>query len=343
MITRREAIILGAGALLTAGCGAGGAGPTLTGSTLASTWADPTGTGTLRPGPGEPLIGRTELGPARPATGVIASLVHVTDAHVLDASSPARVPFLDRLGDPFESTFRPQETLTAQVLADTTRAIAALRPDAVIQGGDLIDNDQRNELGWALGVLRGGVVRTGRYYGVQLASDPDPFYYRPDIDTPRHPGLLADSGRPFGAPGLRAPVYPVLGDHDILVAGELAPTEDTRALAVGDQALWELPPGLSLPPGTTLTAGGSPDGPPLPGLVNQFLAQALAGPKVRVPPDPTRRQMPPAEVVSLLRPGTRDSLDYSADVGRDIRLIVLDLVRRRAGSGGTRTLGPASA
>ena len=29
---------------------------------------------------------------------------------------------------PFESTFRPQETLTAQVLAGATRAIRALRP-----------------------------------------------------------------------------------------------------------------------------------------------------------------------------------------------------------------------
>jgi hypothetical protein len=168
-------MILGAGALLAAGCGAGGEGATRTGSTLASTWADPAGTGTLRPGPGEPLIPRTDLGPARPAERVIATLVHLTDAHVLDASSPARVPFLDRLGDPFESTFRPQEALTAQVLDGAIRAVRSLRPDAVIQGGDLIDNDQRNELAWAMRVLRGGLVRTGRYHGVQLAGDPDPF------------------------------------------------------------------------------------------------------------------------------------------------------------------------
>src|SRR6185437_494752 len=193
-------------ALLSAGCGASGPEPARTGSTVASTWTDPTGTGTLRPGPGEPLIARTELGPVRPVERVIATLAHLTDAHVLDASSPARVPFLDRLGDPFESTFRPQETLTAQVLAGATRAIRLLRPDAVIQGGDLIDNDQRNELRWALTALRGGLVRTGAYHGVQLASDPDPFYYRPDLDAPRHPGLLGRAGRPFVAPGLRAPV-----------------------------------------------------------------------------------------------------------------------------------------
>jgi 3',5'-cyclic AMP phosphodiesterase CpdA len=353
VITRREAIILGAGALLTAACGSSGSsGPARSGSTIASTWSDPLGTGMLRPGPGELLHPRTELGPARPIERVIATLAHVTDAHVLDASSPARVPFLDRLGDPFESTFRPQETLTTQVLAGATSAIAALGPDAVIQGGDLIDNDQRNELAAALAVLRGGVVRPGSgthgYYGVQLASNPDPFYYRPDLDAPRHPGLLSRAVRPFRSRGLKAPVYPVLGDHDILVAGELAPTDATRALAVGGEALWELPPGLSLPPGIELAPRGSPDGPPLPGLVQQFLARALAGPTVRVPPDPARRQMGPADALQALRPGTEalqpptqalrpgttTSLDYDADVGRDLRLIVLDLARRAGGSGG---------
>ena len=338
MITRREAIILGAGALLTAGCGASRSSAGATGSTIASTWADPGGTGTLQRGPGEALIARTDVAPARPLQNVIATLAHVTDAHVLDASSPARVPFLDRLGDPFESTFRPQETLTAQVLAGATRAIRALAPDAVIQGGDVIDNDQRNELGWALGVLRGGLVRPGSgrygYYGVQLASDPDPFYYRPDLDAPVHPGLLQQAVRAFFTPGLRAPVYPVLGDHDILVAGELVPTDETRALALGDEALWELPPDLTVPPGTVFTSGGSPDGPPLPGLVNQFLAQALAGPKVRVPPDPRRREMAAGEVIPLLRAGAGASLDYAVDVGRDLRLIVLDLARRAGGSGG---------
>ncbi len=333
MITRREAIILGAGALLTAGCGSARPAASPTGSTLASTWIDPGGTGTLSPGPGEALIARTELGPTRAAAGVIATLAHVTDAHVLDASSPARVPFLDRLGAPFESTFRPQETLTAQVLAGAARAIRALRPDAVIQGGDLIDNDQRNELTWALAALRGGLVRPDRYYGVQLASDPDPFYYRPDLDAPQHPGLLSRVARPFVSVGARAPVYPVLGDHDILVAGEIQPTDQTRALAVGNDALWELPPGLTAPPGTSLTAGGSPDGPPLPGLVNQFLARALAGPKVRVPANAGRVEMDPLEMIRRLgHPGSH--LDYHLDIGRELRLIVLDLARRGGGSGG---------
>ena len=332
-LTRREAIVLGSAALLAAGCGSARSAAAGSGSTLAATWTDPHDTGSLSPGPGERLLARTELGPVRAADGVIATLAHVTDAHVLDASSPARVPFLDRLGPPFESTFRPQEALTAQVLAGATGAIRALHPDAVVQGGDLIDNDQRNELRWALTALRGGVVRPDVYYGVQLAGDPDPFYYRPDLDAPQHPGLLSRVARPFLSVGTGAPLHPVLGDHDILVAGEIAPTDQTRALALGDQALWELPPGLTVPPGTSLTAGGSPDGPPLPGLVNQFLARALAGPKVHVPANGGRVEMEPLEVTRRLgRPGSY--LDYHVDIGTELRLIVLDLARRGGGSGG---------
>ncbi|MGA2928621.1 MAG: hypothetical protein ABSG43_22045, partial [Solirubrobacteraceae bacterium] len=227
----------GAALLLAGGCGASAPASSHSGSTLTATWADPAGIGVLQRGPGEPLLARTELGPRAAPTQQLALLVHATDAHVLDASSPARVTFLDRLGPPFQSTFRPQEALTAQVLAGIVRTIDATGPDAVIEGGDLIDNDQDNELTHALHAIAGGVVAPGSgargYFGVQLASDADPFYYRPDLDAPRHPGLLDAAVAPFTSPGLTAPWYPVLGDHDILVAGELAPTAQTRALATG--------------------------------------------------------------------------------------------------------------
>ena len=167
-------------------------------------------------------------GAGRVRTALLATVAHVTDAHVLDAASPARVSFLDRLGPPFQSTFRPHETLTAQVLTGALYAIRGLAPDAVIQGGDLIDNDQANELALALAVLKGGRVSPGSgpdgYFGVQSPVNADPFYYRPDLDAPRHPGLLAAASRRFASPGLPGPWLPVLGDHDILVAGEIAAT-----------------------------------------------------------------------------------------------------------------------
>ena len=352
-MTRRAALAEAlAGAAVLAGCGGGGGrGAARSGSTLESTWGDPVGDGQLRVLPGEALTDRTELGPGAAAVSVLATIAHQTDAHVLDASSPARVTFLDRLGPPFQSTFRPQETLTAQVLAGAVASIRALRPQAVIQGGDLIDNDQQNELAHALAVLRGGLVRPGSgpdgYFGVQLASDPDPFYYRPDLDAPRYPGLLHKVVREFSSPGLDAPSYPVLGDHDALVAGEIVPTPLTRSLALGNRALWDLPHGLTLPPGARAQATASPDGPPDPGLVQSFLTRALAGPTVRVPADPTRSEMTVEEVVGALRAGGGDGasalsgggsagprLDYTVDVGQQLRLIVLDLVRRAGGSGG---------
>ncbi len=296
-------------------------------------WVDPAGTGVLTRGGGEPLVPRTELGRARPVERVLATLAHLTDAHVLDASSPARVPFLDRLGPPFQSTFRPQEALTLAVLAGAVRSVRVLRPDVVIQGGDLIDNDQANELSWALAALRGGWVRPEPYAGVQLPGNADPFYYRPDLDAPRHPGLLRAASRPLRSPGLGARWLPVLGDHDILVQGELPPDPTTRALATGGRALWELPPGLSVAPGTPLTSGGSPDGPPLPGAVRSLIAQALAGPTVSVPARASRRELEAAAVVRALRPGAA-TLDYAADVGAHVRVIVLDLARRGGGSGG---------
>ncbi|MGH2908062.1 MAG: metallophosphoesterase family protein, partial [Solirubrobacteraceae bacterium] len=303
------------------------------------------GDGQLRVLAGEPLRPRTELGPAAGDAGVLLTLAHVTDAHVLDASSPARVTFLGRLGPPFQSTFRPQETLTAQVLAGAARAVRALSPTVVVQGGDLIDNVQHNELVHALGVLHGGWVSPGSgrrgYYGVQLASDTDPFYYRPAVDAPRHPRLLRDAVAPLHSPGMGAPVLPVFGDHDALVSGTVAPTVRTRALAVGDRALWNLPTGLTLPADLRAENGTSPDGPPNPGALGALLDQALQGPTVRVPPDPARRQLDVTAAIGALRtaaPGavarTADRLDYVVDVGTRVRLVVLDLVRRDGGSGG---------
>ena len=347
-ITRRTALaeLLVGTALVVAGCGGSGApGAAADGSTLRSTWRDPDGSGILEVGPGEPLRARTELGPRARATATLATIAHVTDAHVLDAQSPARVTFLDRLGPPFQSTFRPHETLTAQVLAGVLGPVHSLDPDAVVQGGDLIDNDQANELSLALAVLHGGLALPASggpgYYGVQSPGDADPFYYRPDLDAPRHPGLLEAATAPFTSRGLRGPVYPVLGDHDILVAGEIAPTSETRALALGDRAVWDLPPGLTagLELGTAAAGGLSPDGPPSPELVDVFLQRALNAPKVRVRPDRDRRQLDPAETLLGLRSASALAasgplLDYAADVGAHVRLLVLDLARRGGGSGG---------
>lgn len=359
-LTRRQALAAtaaGFGALVVSGCASSSTDPAASGSTLQSTWGDPTGDGQLVVLGGESLTHRTELGDAQPLERSLGLIAHVTDAHMLDASSPARVTFLARLGPPFQSTFRPQEALTAHVLAAMIGSVRALGPDLVIEGGDLIDNDQDNELANAIAAISGGDIAPGSgrdgYYGVQSEFDPDPFYYRPAVDAPRHPRLLQDATGHVRSPGVGAPWLPVLGDHDVLVQGELVPTDLTRALATGDRALWTLPAGLTLPPGFELQAGGSPDGPPLSGMVDQFLMAALQGQTVTVPADPGRRELSVEEVIERLRAaagshagggertpvGTPERLDYVRDLGERLRFIVLDVASRIGGSGGRSVPG----
>ena len=113
----------------------------------------------------------------------------------------------------------------------------------------------------------------------------------------------------------------------------------TRALALGDRALWELPAGLTLPPrgfaGRELLArraarSRSSSTSSWPGA---------GGTEGAVPADPNRREMTCAEVIARLQRGAGvqtgpDALDYYVDVGERLRVIVLDLVRRAGGSGG---------
>jgi hypothetical protein len=342
----------GATGLAIAGCGnvSAASGAAADGSTLLSTWADPDGDGQLQVGPGEPLVAREDLGAKAAYRTTLGTVAHLTDAHVMDAASPARVPFLARLGPPFQSTFRPHEALTAQVFLGAVQAVRALGPDLVLEGGDLIDNDQSNELDRAIAILSGGEVRPGSgpqgYFGVQSKIDPDPFYYRPQVDAPRHPRLIQDAVKPFHSPGVGIPWLPVLGDHDVLVQGELVPTDLTRTLALGDRALWTLPKNIILPPGAKQQASTSPDGPPLPGSVDDFLRQVLAGPTVRVPSDSRRAELSAEDVVARLRTsaggvGTPDRLDYVHDLGDRLRFVILDVASRIGGSGGRVVEGQA--
>ena len=350
-LSRRELLASGAAAALAlalAGCG-GGLGSAPSGSSRDTTYGG--AGGELEVEPGAPLLARTELAPAAELGRPLATIGHLTDAHVMDAESPARVPFLSQLGQPFNSTFRPQEALTAQVMDGAVRAVDALAPDAVIQGGDLIDNAQENELVRGLALLAGGRVDPGsgtrRYHGVQEARDADPFYYRPDIDAPRHPGLLGAATRRFHAPGLKAPWYPVLGDHDLLVQGILKPTALTDGIARGGRAVWRLPTGLKPPPGASELAAAAPDGLPDPGLFEPLIHELQSAPGVDVPADPRRRELGAATVVRQLRRAASLSgggafLDYAFDVGTGLRVIVLDLVRRGGGSDGLVHGGQAS-
>jgi 3',5'-cyclic AMP phosphodiesterase CpdA len=326
-----------------AGCSRGSAAPPPpSGSTLVRTWVDADGSGVLRPGPGEPMLARTALGGrARPGR-VVARFAQITDAHVVDEESPARVEMLDRLGPPFTSAFRPQEALTTQVLAAVVRSVNAARPAAVFETGDLIDNDQANELAQALAVLRGGRVDPNSgapgYAGVQSPTNPDPLIYRPGVDPPRYPGLLAAAERPFRSPGLHAPWYPLPGNHDLLVQGNVRATAATNAIAVGSRKLVTLDPrALRAARARRLSTR----------LVARLLRHGLPGRSIRVPADPSRRELPPAQVVAELRRasghgGHGPLMDATVDLGTAARAILLDTTDRRGGASGVLHAGQAA-
>ncbi|HEX2085291.1 MAG TPA: metallophosphoesterase [Solirubrobacteraceae bacterium] len=348
-MTRRAAALLAAAlALPAAGCGIEERAPETPGSTLRATIADPDGDGELGRGPGEPLVDRTELAPRGRATREVARIGHLTDTHVRDEESPARVPFLDRLGPPITSTFRPQEAVSPQVLTAAVRSLNEERPQAVLVTGDLIDNAQRNELDQLLAVLGGGPVDPNSggqgYRGVQAASNPDGFFYRPAVDEPRHTGVLNRAQERFFSPGLRAPWYAALGNHDLLVQGELPPTPETAAIAVGGRALLTFAPELrdrlhDLPRG----GAPSPDLRDVPlAAIRRLIAEGLPGRRTPVPADPRRRPVGPEEIIDLLREagtpaGAAGRLDYAVDVGRGLRVVVLDTVDREGGAGGVVT------
>ena len=341
----------GALALALAGCGLDDPDPHVAGSTLRATVIDANGDAALERGAGEPLVDRTELAPRGRATREVVRFGQLTDTHVRDEESPARVPFLDRLGPPVTTAFRPQEALSAQVLNAAIRAMNTQRPDAVLLTGDLLDNAQANELDQLLDVVQGGEVEPDSgdagYDGVQSAANPDGFFYRPDVDAPRLAGLLRRAALPFFAPGVRAPWYPALGNHDLLVQGQQPPSDAVDAIATGGRALLTFDPELAdrlratLPP-----EPARDDSPDLRGVPQDAIEELLADgvpsdDATAVPADPRRRLLAAEELVERLgrsagvRPDAATGrLDYTIDLGPSVRAIVLDTVSRAGGAAG---------
>jgi metallophosphoesterase (TIGR03767 family) len=248
----------------------------------------PAGTGgfvQLITGAGEPHLVRADLGVAAKAgrqsrRTPLLTFSHLTDMHVVDAQSPARVEFLDRYNDtvpdgPLIAAYRAHEFLSAHVVDTMAATVRDLGPGPVtkrsaqfaISTGDAVDNCQENELRWTIDLLDGGgTVRAdsgdpSKWEGV---ADRDPRYYdvhywHPDgppsgkpadlpmskYGFPRVPGLLDAVRRPFKAAGVGVPWYAAYGNHDGLIQGNAPLNGPFSKISVGRTKIIGLPSSIN--------------------------------------------------------------------------------------------------
>jgi metallophosphoesterase (TIGR03767 family) len=206
----------------------------------------------------------------------LLNLIHISDTHICDAQSPARVEYLDRYADPHHpassflgtlvGTYRAHEILTTQVLESMVQSmnmvdhapLSGAFIDAVLITGDLTDNAQINELKWAATLLSGGIL-TPDSGSSNLWEGPggtfySPFFWNPHgtpagekEDFPRYlygyptiPELLDAVRAPFIATGLTHEYLMVHGNHDALLQGTVAPDLFLRKLATSEEKIFQL-------------------------------------------------------------------------------------------------------
>jgi metallophosphoesterase (TIGR03767 family) len=323
-------------------------------------------------GPGEPYLLRQDLG-VTAQTGraerrvPLLYFAQLSDTHILDAQSPARVEFLD----PIQITslaFRPQEMLTPFVLDSMVRRINSLLTSELtgaslaflINTGDVTDNRQYNELRWVIDLLDGGSVlpRSGgpSYEGVQKGNSIY-YYYHPDqplIDSygrfrnfPAYPGLLESAELPFSAAGVRVPWYAVYGNHDGLVQGNLPALRAFEKAAVGRTKIIGFPFGLDA---RTQFTRDMLRGDPTPWrlLLNWAETQQPGDTVAIVTPDPNRRLLSRQEWIKehfttrglpvghgfSTRNADADTAYYTFDPNPRFHCVVLDTVNPSGGANG---------
>lgn len=324
---------------------------------------------------GEPYLPRLDVlgrepDPARTSRRrSLAYLGHLTDIHMMDPQSPARMdPMAGFDHSLFAGAMRPQDTMTAHVTAAMVEAMSKARFSPVtgapmsfaVVTGDSADMHSELELSWYIQVLDGGEVvpnsgAPGVYEGVQAWPEAT-YAWHPDDPSadpfgaygfPTIPGLLtAAVTGPVTSVGLPVPWYAVYGNHDTTLLGTIAIDAHLRAMALGDRR----PVGWEAYATDLLTGFGS-DITLIQRMTNAFTGFVGWQPDVRsVTADPARKLFEQSEFMtahlkSPALPGpvghgfTQANVDsgqtwWMSDIGPTLRVFGLDTCNQVAGPDG---------